>query len=228
MVISCEHGGNRIPARYRPLFRGLGHVLAGHRGYDRGAAFLAKALARAFNTPCHIALESRLLIDLNRSPRNRAVFSHITSTLSPTEKARIVKEFYLPYRCAVEDDVAAQIKSSSAVVHLSVHSFTPRIEGRKRRADIGLLYDPQRSFERVFCRRWKQILRQRYPELHVRLNYPYRGISDGFTAYLRKRYSASRYCGIELEVNQRLMAADITQRRNICHSLCATLKELLS
>jgi len=109
MVISCEHGGNHIPARYRGLFRGLSRVLTGHRGYDRGAAFLAKAMARAFNAPCHIARESRLLIDLNRSLGNRTVFSCIAATLSTAEKARIVNEFYLPYRRAVEDDITAQV-----------------------------------------------------------------------------------------------------------------------
>jgi len=228
MVISCEHGGNHIPARYRRLFRGLGRVLAGHRGYDHGAAYLAKALACTFNAPCHIARESRLLVDLNRSLGNRAVFSYVTATLSPAEKAEIVKEFYLPYRRAVEDDVAAQVKSSFPVLHLSIHSYTPVLEGRTRRADIGILYDPSRSLERAFCRRWKQILHQRYPELRVRLNYPYRGISDGFTAYLRKRYAPARYCGIEIEVNQRLFAGSAVERRNTCRALCGTLQELLS
>jgi len=37
----------------------------------------------------------------------------------------------------------------------------------------------------------------------VRRNYPYTGKSDGFTAYLRRRFPADAYIGIELEINQK-------------------------
>jgi hypothetical protein len=41
----------------------------------------------------------------------------------------------------------------------------------------------------------------------VRRNYPYTGKSDGFTAYLRKRFDADRYVGVELEINQAIVGA---------------------
>ena len=44
-LITCEHGGNRIPAPYRRLFRGQRALLDSHRGYDPGALVMAKALA---------------------------------------------------------------------------------------------------------------------------------------------------------------------------------------
>ncbi|HKU87791.1 MAG TPA: N-formylglutamate amidohydrolase, partial [Casimicrobiaceae bacterium] len=34
-------------------------------------------------------------------------------------------------------------------------------------------------------------------------NYPYRGRSDALTRYLRERFDAAAYAGIELEINQR-------------------------
>lgn len=37
----------------------------------------------------------------------------------------------------------------------------------------------------------------------VRRNYPYRGSGDGLTSYLRRRYPATRYIGVELELNQK-------------------------
>ena len=37
IVISCEHGGNRIPARYREWFTRHRALLASHRGFDPGA-----------------------------------------------------------------------------------------------------------------------------------------------------------------------------------------------
>jgi hypothetical protein len=72
-----------------------------------------------------------------------------------------------------------------------------------RDADIGLLYDPARRGEAALCRRWQAQLDALAPESKVRRNYPYTGKSDGFTAYLRRRFPAGAYLGIELEMNQK-------------------------
>jgi len=37
LVLTCEHGGNRVPAAYRALFEGAEALLATHAGYDIGA-----------------------------------------------------------------------------------------------------------------------------------------------------------------------------------------------
>ena len=66
-IITCEHGGNRIPAPYRRLFRERRALLLCHRGYDPGSLVMAKALARACRAPLVASTVSRLLIDLNRS-----------------------------------------------------------------------------------------------------------------------------------------------------------------
>ena len=66
-IITSEHGGNRIPAPYRRLFRGQRALLDSHRGYDPGSLVMAKALASACRTPLVASTVSRLLIDLNRS-----------------------------------------------------------------------------------------------------------------------------------------------------------------
>ena len=49
LLITCEHGGNRIPARYRPLFRRHRAALESHRGYDPGALAVARDIAAAFD-----------------------------------------------------------------------------------------------------------------------------------------------------------------------------------
>ena len=38
-VVTCEHGGNFVPVRYRPLFESkqAAAMLRSHRGYDPGA-----------------------------------------------------------------------------------------------------------------------------------------------------------------------------------------------
>ena len=56
--------------------------------------------------------------------------------------------------------------------------------------------------------RFKQLLAARRPDLAIRKNYPYLGKSDGFTTSLRKKWDATVYLGIELEVNQRWPLGD--------------------
>jgi hypothetical protein len=58
------------------------------------------------------------------------------------------------------------------------------------------------------CARWVATLRRRAPQLRVRRNYPYLGRADGLTTYLRRRFPAGAYIGVELEVNQRHLLSD--------------------
>jgi hypothetical protein len=99
-----------------------------------------------------------------------------------------------------------------------------------RTADIGLLYDPARRSETMFCERWQRTLRARAPELRVRRNYPYAGYNDGLTTYLRTRFEDRQYSGIELEINQRYSRGDPrvwTKLRGIVvAALCDTLADM--
>jgi predicted N-formylglutamate amidohydrolase len=207
VLITCEHGGNRIPPRYRHLFLGHEPLLASHRGYDPGALVMARDLARAFDTPLVVSTVSRLLVDLNRSLGHPRLFSEATRPAPRAVRQEVVARHYLPYRGKVEALVAAAVAERKRVIHISSHSFTPVLDGEVRNADLGLLYDPGRSGEAALCRRWQARLGESAPELRVRRNYPYTGKSDGFTAHLRRRFPADRYVGIELEINQAAVGA---------------------
>lgn len=202
-IISCEHGGNEIPSAYTAVFEGHKNLLASHRGWDIGALEVAKAVSQAFATELHYAVTSRLLIELNRSLHHRNLFSDITKKLSKIEQNKIIETHYLPYRNAVSAAIEHELSKNNEVIHISVHSFTPELNGNVRNADIGLLYDPQRENEKRFCRDWKQKITAHEP-YRVRFNYPYKGTADGFTTYLRKKFSKN-YAGIELEINQALL-----------------------
>ena len=58
----------------------------------------------------------------------------------------------------------------------------------------------------------------------MRRNAPYRGNADGLTTALRRELPASRYEGIELELNQRLIAS-AAQRRALAAALAALLPD---
>jgi len=215
LVLTCEHGGNRIPREYAPLFRGAADVLASHRGWDPGALTLARTLARRLRRPLHAVTWSRLFVEANRAPHNPKIWSRFTKGLPKAEREGILERFWQPHRTEVEETVAAAARKGR-VVHVAVHSFTPELDGEVRNAEIGLLYDSRRKREAALCRRWAKILQRHDPGLRVRLNYPYRGMSDGLTTWLRKRHPEKRYLGVEIEINQALVGAAgwaVLQRR---------------
>ncbi len=191
-----------MPAEYAPLFAGADDVLASHRGFDLGAAAVARAFGRALDVEPLTATVTRLVVDLNRSPDNRNVFSPYTRALTAEQRADAMAKHYWPYRRAVEDAVARLVAAGETVLHVSAHSFTPVLRGEVRDCDVGFLYDPRRAAEVRFVERWRAALAASAPTLVLRRNYPYSGVSDGLMTHLRRRYGARGYTGIELEVNQ--------------------------
>jgi predicted N-formylglutamate amidohydrolase len=217
LVITCEHGGNRIPTPYQDLFHDQA-LLDSHRGFDPGALGMAKAMATAYAAPLVSATISRLLVDLNRSVGNPALHAEAIRKLPVEIRAQIVKQYYQPYRDQAEKLVRQTIAEHGRVIHLSSHSFTPVLYGKVRRADIGLLYDPIRPGEMQLCARWQAALKVCAPELLVRRNYPYAGKGDGLTAWFRRQLPPDVYVGVELEINQKLIIGagrDWTGLRNV-------------
>lgn len=206
-LVTCEHGGNRIPTPYRALFRGSRALLDSHRGHDPGALAMAKALARAFAAPLVASTVSRLLVDLNRSIRHPRLYSAATRGAPASVRAAILERHYLPYRREVESRVTRSVARGRRVIHISSHSFTPMLDGKVRRADVGLLYHPGRPGEVELCARWKESLANFAPSVRVRRNYPYAGKEDGLATALRRRFPGEAYVGIELEVNQAIVFA---------------------
>lgn len=225
--MTCEHGGNRVPPAYRAVLAEAGSALAGHRGWDIGSLELARDAARRCRARLFHSTTTRLLVDLNRSAGHRAQFSPWTRGLDTPVRAEIARRYWEPYRQEVESHIAGHIARGAAVLHVSVHSFTPVLGSEVRRADVGLLYDPRRSWERQLAADWRRALIFRGDDLVVRRNYPYHGATDGFTTALRRRFGPRQYAGLELEVNQRFplgCPADWRRlRRIVCDALAAVV-----
>ncbi len=223
-LITCEHGGNLIPAPYRALFQGYRELLDTHRGYDRGALVMAGELAAALQAPLVTSTISRLLIDLNRSIGHPQLFSAATRGAPAAVRAQIVAQHYLPYRLQVEHLVRQSVARRRRVIHISSHSFIADLDGKLRHADVGLLYHPARGAEVELCARWKSSLAAVAPELRVRRNYPYAGKGDGLTSYLRLRFPQRAYVGIELELNQDIVLASGRRWAALRRLLVASLR----
>jgi predicted N-formylglutamate amidohydrolase len=223
LILSCEHGGNRVPARYRSVFSET--LLATHRGYDSGALTVARDFAAATSAPLFYSTISRLLVELNRPLGHHQIFSERALQLPPPMREELIQRHYLPYWRAVEAAVTRALRRGRPVLHLSCHSFTPRLASVRRTTDIGLLFDPSYALEASFCKLWRATLRKHAPRLRVRHNYPYRGTGDALTTSLRQKFAARPYLGIEIEINQKFPRGDERRWRALRSVLLASFQD---
>ncbi|MBW2473982.1 MAG: N-formylglutamate amidohydrolase [Deltaproteobacteria bacterium] len=231
LLLTCEHAVNAVPERWQHLFQGNTEVLETHLGWDRGAAKLAQTLARELSAPCFMAQVSRLLLDHNRSPHNRMLWSEFSRDLSPPEKTLLLEDFYHPFRDQAGSWLAARHGNGERLVHIAVHSFTPVLDSKVRDIDVGLLYDTARPDEAFFADIWRSRLLASKPTLKVRFNVPYRGRSDCHGKTYRYMYGSRDYVFIELEINQALVADEQgwkAFRKLVTESLRETLSDITS
>lgn len=226
LVLSCEHAGMQIPKVWQPRVCIPKIVLESHRGWDPGALELTKELSKAGAVEVFCHSVTRLLIELNRSLGHPKLFSEFSKHLSGAERKLLIENLYQPYRHQVSESIRKHSAKGKTVWHISVHTFTPELDGHVREAEVGLLYDPRRPGEKQFATQWQRALRASLgSDVRVRMNYPYRGIADGFVTKLRKLFPQERYVGIELEVNQGLRS-NSTQWRRIKTALRDTLENI--
>lgn len=225
LVITCEHGGNLIPDTYRSYFEEHQKLLDTHQGYDSGTFNLFEKLNKLADFSIGNRM-SRLLIEFNRTVNNEQLFSAISKNFSSAEKENLFTNYYLPYRNSVENKITEFIQQQEKVVHLSLHSFTPILDGHERNNDIGLLYDPERMEEVRYCDEFRAKLLAILPDLRIRSNFPYLGTADGLTTYLRQQFPEN-YLGIELEVNQKWVLNNLfpTQLSDAIFSVVKQLRE---
>jgi len=228
LLISCEHALNHVPQRFQTLFEGQEAVLQSHRGYDAGALELAEYLAGELRAPCFKGQFTRLLVDLNRSPHNRTLWSKFSRRLNAADKEWLLDACYRPFRARVSAWIAARNRAGESVLHLGIHSFTPVLNGKQRTTDIGILYDPQRVEEKTFAKLLQRALQSARPDLRVRMNDPYRGVHDGHQSGYRLQYAGDRYQAIELEINQSLVSGAPEAWQALQETVASSLRAALS
>jgi predicted N-formylglutamate amidohydrolase len=212
IIITCEHAGNTVPEKFCQLFEGREEVLNTHRGFDPGALALANLLSKELEVPLFYQLITRLLIEMNRSLQSPHLFSEFTRSLKDDQKDELLKNYYHPYRNQVIESIDAHLQDKLPVLHLSIHSFTPVLDGEVRQAEIGVLFDPARQLEKNWSENFISKCRNALPGFRIVSNYPYAGTDDGFTTNLRTIFPES-YLGIELEFNQAILTDEFVMNK---------------
>ena len=143
VVLVCDHASNRIPQRLRSL--GLERdLLRAHIAWDPGAADVARRLAAHLDSPLVLTGYSRLVIDCNRplnhaesmAERSAGISIPGNRRLSSTERSSRIDALFQPYHDAIGKMLDA--RSHRPTLLISIHSFTPILNGRLRPWQVGI------------------------------------------------------------------------------------------
>ena len=184
VLILCDHAGKVVPG-------GLGRLgideeaLSRHIGWDIGAADLTRALARRLRAPAILNHCSRLVIDANRRPWSPTSIPPVSDgcvvpgnrDLPDGEVRERIRSYFIPYHRVVARRIGAFRRAGVVPAIVSLHSFTPRMDGQDRPWHVGVLWRHDRRISDPAL----AALRAR-PGLVVGDNQPYSGLGEfGFT-----------------------------------------------
>lgn len=221
LLLTCEHAATYIPDRYAGL--GLrAEDVVDHIGWDIGAAILADELSRQLAAPAVLSGVSRLLVDCNRDLTDHDLMPAVShgvvipgnSAISVAERQKRLDAHYHPYHQAID----GILESRPVKLLLSIHSFTPALNGSHRPFDVGVLFDDCiREAEYLAA----AIVAQGFT---ARMNEPYSGL-DGLIFSARSHGRGHGVTYLELEVNNGLLR-DEAPARAIGRRLAAAVSAL--
>ncbi len=155
ILIACDHAEIRIPKQLGNL--GLNNdQLQMHIACDIGAKQVAIQLSRLFDAPLILSNYSRLVIDLNRHLDDPTLIAdesdHIpvpgNQNLQDTDRQQRINQIFHPYHNQYSDLVTRMIEKHRTPIILSVHSFTPCMDGFSRPWHFGVLYEKDEALAR--------------------------------------------------------------------------------
>lgn len=215
LVIACDHAENRFPEGMDKLGVSA-EYLGQHIAYDIGAKQVAISLSEKFNAPLILANYSRLLIDLNRHldsdtlivAQSDGIPIPGNQNISDEEKHRRISEIFYPYHDAYEQLVKRVSAQYEKPIILSVHSFTPTMNGFARPWDYGVLWEE--AHESLAMKLFDGF--SEYPNLNIGDNQPYH--ANYPRGYAQVHHAENRNIEMALiEIRQDRVASQVGQMR---------------
>ena len=146
VLLICDHASSALPPEYGTL--GLEpDILRRHIGWDIGAADVTRRLAEMLDAPAVLSGYSRLLFDCNRQPGNPMATPEVSDGIVVPGNQGLDEEeirkrqalYFEPYHSAVEHQLNAFAERNVIPALISMHSFTPIMDGFERPWHAGML-----------------------------------------------------------------------------------------
>ena len=148
MLVACDHAENRVPEALGDLGLAPEHF-GQHIAYDIGAKQVALRLSAMFDAPLIRASYSRLVVDLNRHLDDPTLIPEISdgvpvpgnTGLGEQQRQQRLDEIFFSYHNAYRGMMDRLLDQHPQPIIVSVHSFTPSMNGYTRPWHYGVLYD---------------------------------------------------------------------------------------
>ena len=163
VLLVCDHASCRFPESLGDM--GLDPFARRcHLAIDIGAGSLTEALARNLGVTAVLAQYSRLVIDCNRDLLDASAFLEYgdgivvpgNRNLSPAHRELRASSIYWPYHDALDKQIQRLSVQGPKPALISIHSFTPVLDGVSRPWEIGILWDKDESLKEVFLEGFRE------------------------------------------------------------------------
>ena len=220
IFLTCEHASAYLPSPWKLTERDE-HLNNTHWIFDIGVAPITASLASALKAPAILCQFSRIIIDSNRDTQADDLIVkyadekivHLNQNIDRAEYEKRVQNLYQPYHHAMHRLLN---QYPNIALLLSMHTFTPIWQGKKRPMEMGILFYQ----ETELVRRLYQYLSDR--NIKTALNQPYSGIKGMFTG---KKHGTERGLNLlALEIRQDL-AVNSVWRDQLIGYLQSVLKK---
>lgn len=225
LLLVCDHASCRFPQALGDM--GLDPFARRcHLAIDIGAGPLTEYLADSLGVTAVLAQYSRLIVDCNRDLMDPSAFLEFgdgiivpgNSNLGQGQKDARAEAIYWPYHRAVDAQVQRLMAGGVPPAFISVHSFTPVLNGESRPWEIGILWDKDKSLRDIFL---EDLRAQGFK---VGDNEPYSG--KALTDYTIDHHGEeSGLPSVGIEIRQDLVndAAGVTKIGNIMHRILESI-----
>ena len=160
VLLVCDHASNSFPRSLGTM--GLDYLnRVSHIALDIGAGAVAESLADNLGATAVLCQYSRLIVDCNRNLIDDSAFLKYSDgvnvpgnhDLQESEKEKRASEIYWPYHNSIKDQIVRLKKHGIDPIIISIHSFTPVINGNDREWEIGVLWDKDPVTAEIFLTR---------------------------------------------------------------------------
>ena len=160
VLLVCDHASHRFPRSLGTM--GLDYLNRhSHVVHDIGAGALVEMLANNLGVTAVLCQYSRLIVDCNRELVDHNAFLEFNDgvdipanhNLRSDEKEKRASEIYWPYHNAIKNQIVRLNKHGIDPVVISIHSFTPVMNGNDREWEIGVLWDKDPVTAEIFLSR---------------------------------------------------------------------------
>jgi predicted N-formylglutamate amidohydrolase len=154
-LLVCDHASRAFPRGLARL--GLPELATWqHIAWDIGAAELTRGLAAELGAPAVLAGYSRLVVDCNRSPDDVEAFRGTSDgqevpgnrLLTDIDRGQRLACIFDPYHEAIAAMLGGFRARDVVPLLVSIHTFTPSMDGQQRPWHVGVLWDADEASAR--------------------------------------------------------------------------------